>query len=598
MNKPKLTLKERLAQIAANKANRTKEANPVQEAVTNLPPSAKLTLKERLAAIASPQPPTLPTPPPIPSKLTLNDSQMQAVRLAYEGKSFVLTGAAGTGKTLTVTTIAKLFSGEGYPLDDTGELTRVALPEVEFRNPLGGVNDQTVKPAIAFVAYTNRAVNNMYGNLCKNTPELQSTLGGNFLTIHKLLEVAPEYYYDETTGKDKMRFTPRRDEFNKLPLKLLIIEEASMVDINLWKTLRKALLDDCQIILLGDLNQLQPVFGDSILNYGRVQLQTVELTHVYRQALDSPIIRQAHNLLKHGTMESDTDDFQIVTGKSNAPVGAERLAKGVINTIARLYDAGDYNPYSHIILSPYNKGDAGTLTLNKLVANFLDTARYSNGDTNPVYEIISGFEKAYYAVGDSVYDATSKQQGRITAITLNGAYYGSSPQPESTNLSRFGYMNGHDNLDLDEDLEFSYDSSALDGILEQSAGEAEDRILAASHSIHVTLDDNQELILSNAGEINALDLGYCLTCHKAQGCEWEKVFIIVHSTHSLANREWLYTAITRAKQSAFIFTQAATIAKACKRQRIKGDTAEQKLENFIKSLKDKGANHDVGLPKD
>jgi len=563
-----------------------------------------MTLKERLAAIKAkkalaaaqelkPNTNTNTTP----NHITLNDKQQLAVKYANEGKSFVLTGAAGTGKTLTVTTIAKLFAGDGIMIE--GERTRRTLPEVEFRNPLGGVNDQQVKPAIAFVAYTNRAVNNMYGNLCHNTPELKDSLGSNFLTIHKLLEVAPEYYYDDEAGKDKMRFTPRRDEYNKLPLKLLIIEEASMVDINLWKTLRKALLDDCQIILLGDLNQLQPVFGDSILNYGRVQLPTVELTHVYRQALDSPIIRQAHSLLKHGTMQSDTDDFQIVTGKSNKPVGAERLAKGVVNTLARLYTQGDYNPEAHILLSPYNKGDAGTTMLNKLVADFLDKARYAKGDTNPVYEIIAGFEKSYYAVGDWIYDATSKQQGRITSINLNGNYLGNAPQPESTNLSRFGYLNGHDDISLDdEDLDFTYNTGALDGILDQSVGEAEERVLAASHSIHITLEDGQELILSSAGEVNALDLGYCLTCHKAQGCEWEKVYILVHSTHNLANREWLYTAITRAKQSAFIFTQEATIAKACKRQRIKGSTAEEKLENFIESLKAKGASHDVGLPKD
>jgi len=140
----------------------------------------------------------------------------------------VLTGAAGTGKTLTVNAIAtKLLSDE------------VGLPMVTFRDPAGGCNDQVTKPAVAFVAYTNRAVNNMSANLRRFNPELMEELGGNYMSIHKLLEYAPEYYVNEE-GNDSMRFVPRRDALNRLPIKTLVIEEASMLGMDLWQNLFRA----------------------------------------------------------------------------------------------------------------------------------------------------------------------------------------------------------------------------------------------------------------------------------------------------------------------------------------------------------------------
>jgi len=531
--------------------------------------------------------------------IELNNKQQEAVDLALAGENFVLTGAAGTGKTLTVNAIAKALldckATEANPDPHP-------LPMVTFRNPLGGVNDQETKSAIAFVAFTNRAVNNMANNLRRLSPDLVDDLYSNFMTIHKLIEVAPEYYYDADTGKDKMRFTPRRDTLNRLPIKTLVIEEASMVDLSLWDKLFSALLPDCQIILLGDLNQLPPVFGDAILNYGLIKLPVVELTHVYRQALDSPIIRQMHQVLKGKLPVTDTDDFQVVYGNMtrNKPLGADKTGMQVAGLMRKLFIAGKYNPIQDMILSPFNKAGCGTIMLNKLISMWLDDQCKLEGSPRTVYEIIASMNKHYYAVGDLVYDSQSKMQGVISDIHINGNYYGNTPLAASTDLTRFGYHDGEGDEGLEEltptgtpDYTNFNVTDIVSGDLALEA-EAEKKMLAASHVITVKLEDNTEVERSSAGEVNALDFGYCLTCHKAQGCEWENVFIVLHKSHFIANREWLYTAGTRAKKTCNIITKPDTLEAVMKRQRIKGNSLEVKINAFNENLmKKKDANETI-----
>lgn len=92
-----------------------------------------------------------------------------------------------------------------------------------------------------------------------------------------------------------MRFEPQRNKINPLPRELttIIIEESSMVGTELFQLLLDAIPEghQVQLIFLGDINQLSPVFGDAILGYKLIELPAIVLTQVYRQALESPIIR-------------------------------------------------------------------------------------------------------------------------------------------------------------------------------------------------------------------------------------------------------------------------------------------------------------------
>ena len=120
------------------------------------------------------------------------------------------------------------------------------------------------------------------------------------ITIHKLLAYAPVEVFitDPETGKEKrsMRFEPQRNANNPLPSNIhtIIIEEASMVSLQLFNEIVEAAPHNPQIVFLGDIQQLPPVFGSAILGYKMLELPVVELTEVHRQALDSPILSLAH----------------------------------------------------------------------------------------------------------------------------------------------------------------------------------------------------------------------------------------------------------------------------------------------------------------
>ena len=114
-------------------------------------------------------------------------------------------------------------------------------------------------------------------------------------------------------------------------------------------------------------------------------------------------------------------------------------------------------------------------------------------------------------------------------------------------------------------------------------GSADDStVRAASHIITLYLVDSERTVqIKSAGEIDALILGYAITIHKAQGSEWSKVFLCFHHTHAtMIQRELLYTAVTRAKDELFVICESDTFEKGIIRQRIKGDTWQEKAEYF------------------
>ena len=231
-----------------------------------------------------------------------NPQQLQAIELAKQGKSFCLIGAAGTGKTTVTQEIIKV------------------LQQSPLISPIPFDTDhlKSGTPGIVVVGFTNKAVNNIQ----KKLPE---HLKRHCLTIHKLLEFAP--VFNEVAGSDgtsstTMSFEPTYHEMKKLPhVSSLISEESSMTGIDLWAQLTNALpkASRTQFIFLGDLNQLPPVFGPSILGFKLLELPVVELTHVYRQALESPIISLATAIRTNETLKGNAADLsRIPTGLKEA----------------------------------------------------------------------------------------------------------------------------------------------------------------------------------------------------------------------------------------------------------------------------------------
>jgi len=491
--------------------------------------------------------------------ITYNSEQQEFIDLVSSGKSCVLIGAAGTGKT----TCSK---GANAALIATGTIP--TLQGDGHKHLVGG------SPGIIITSYTRRAVNNIR--------KVQSSdLKNNCVTSHKLLEYQPEYYEidDPETGETKktMRFEPTRHASNPLPntIKTIEVEEGSMLSLDLYKELEAALDHNVQWIFIGDIQQLPPVFGAAILGFKMLELPVIELTQVYRQALESPIIRLAHRILSGKAIPaSEYKDWQEDNKLTIHPWKKKLHPDVAIETLISFFkvavNKGIYNPAEDMILIPYNKS-CGTILLNKGIANHL--ARQRSAKT---YEVMAGFEKLYFSPGDKVlYD---REDGEIVSIESNPGYTGGRVQPASLTLDYWGH-----NPNLAEDsIGSEYDSSFdVDNLLDAVAT-SDDRVNQSSHKIVVRLIDTAtEVTITKAAEVNSLLHAYALTVHKSQGSEWRKVFFCLHQSHAtMLQRELLYTGVTRAREELYVICEPESFTKGIVSQRIKGNTLAEKAEYF------------------
>jgi len=519
----------------------------------------------------TPEAPETPTHTGMDGKLvTYNQKQQEFISLVASGKSCVLIGAAGTGKTTAT-------QGANQALLQTGKVP--ILQGCQHKHLKDGT------PGILLISYTRRAVNNIR--------KVQSDeLKNNCITSHKLLEYAPEYYEieDPITGipKKTMRFEPMRNEHNPLPATIhtIEVEEGSMLSTELHAEITAALGHDIQWIFIGDINQLPPVFGPAILGFKMNELPVIELTEVYRQALESPIIRLAHRILSGKPIPVSEYASWKEEGKLTIHPWKKKLHPDMaLQTLAAFfkaaYDKGTYNIEEDMILIPYNKS-CGTIELNKHIANHI-----ARKNLSITYEVMAGFNKHYFSVGDKVlYD---KEDAEIQEIRHNKTYTGGRVQPESDSLDYWGY---NSNPEAAYSSKAGADMSAedVDLLLEQVAS-SEDRVTQASHTIIVRLLDTGVAVeISKAAEVNNLLHSYALTVHKAQGSEWRKVFFCLHQSHAtMLQRELLYTGVTRAREELYVICEPESFTKGIISQKIKGNTLAEKAEFFKgKERKEKG----------
>lgn len=500
--------------------------------------------------------------------MNFNPEQLAAIELGLQGKSFCLIGAAGTGKTtVTQELIARLQQAAHM------------MPLAEETKHLG-----KDAPGIVICGFTNKAVNNIKKKLPKH-------LQGHCITIHKLLEYSPVYY--EVMGEDgprtTMRFEPSRNAANPLPhISTIIFEESSMIGTDLYGEVISALprRQATQIIFLGDLNQIPPVFGPSILGFKLAELPIVELTHVYRQALQSPIIslatsvrtNQQHMLpildVAQAALVQDNAEHGKLTIKPwKKRVDADNALAMMKIFLPRLISSGEYDPTDDMILCPFNKS-FGTIELNNIIADYLGKQRGAI-----VTEVIARYQKSYWAVGDRV--LVDRHEAIITKIESTIGYGGKLPREATATMDRWGY---------DPESDVPAETRTAEEILnalDNLAADEEGKNLA-SHTITVEIaDTGEEKRLSTAGEINQMLFGYALTVHKSQGSEWPRVFLFLHNTHAtMLSRELIYTAVTRAKQELYIICEGDikpyenSIKRAAARPMIPGTTLAEKLEFF------------------
>jgi exodeoxyribonuclease V alpha subunit len=365
--------------------------------------------------------------------IQLGCKQIEAVRLAATHKALVVTGGPGTGKTTTINAILKLFRG------------------------LAG--------KIALAAPTGRAAKRM-----------TEATGFEAKTIHRLLEFSPQ----DADFK--------RNETNPLPCSLLIVDEASMIDVLLMNRLLKSVPLGATIALVGDVNQLPSVGPGNVLKdiiYSEV-VPVIELDQIFRQAAESRIITNAHaiNQGRLPYIESERDrltDFYFIRREEPAQA-VDMIVDLVKNHIPRRFG---FDPIDEIqVLTPMHKGEAGAANLN---------------------------------------------------IRLQDAL-----NPETSGLTRGGrlYKLG----DKVMQIRNNYDKDIFNGDIGRIVGlDAEEKKL-------VVRIDERDVEFEDA-DLDELMPAYAISIHKSQGSEYPAVVIPVLTQHYvLLQRNLIYTAVTRGKK--------------------------------------------------
>ena len=373
--------------------------------------------------------------------------QRTAILTAANKGLLVLTGGPGTGKTTALNGIITIFEKK--------------------------------RLSVSLAAPTGRAAQRM-----------SEVTGREAKTIHRLLEVE----WDES---DRPTFRRCRD--NPLECDAVILDELSMVDTQLFAAFLDALPLGCRLIMVGDCDQLPPVGPGNVLKdiIASGVLPVVELDKVFRQALESSIIRNAHRIVTGESPETDNNpDGDFFHMEKPLPAAAARTIASVC--AERLPKAYGYSPYTDIqVLCPSKKGDCGTVSLNRLLQQELNPA---SSDKKETY--ING---SLFREGDKV-------------MQIKNNY---SICWESAKEKGEGIFNG--------DI----------GVLKK----------IDAHAGQFTVDYDGKSAVYAPENVTELELAYAVTVHKSQGSEFRAVVLACAGVPpKLAYKNLLYTAVTRARE--------------------------------------------------
>lgn len=518
-----------------------------------------------------------------PSEFEWDESQLRALDGMQRSQFACLTGAAGTGKTTCERELIKRIELT-MPVKNH---TRYIVDEIDGKTVARDKYDQKLNLSIWFCAFTGRAVQQIKRAIPAEYHRYCST-------IHRMLDYQPvEEGFSSRTGKAYKVFRPQKNALNPLQHKVIFIDEAGMLPIPLWNEILAAILPDTRVYMIGDINQLTPVMGRSIFGYAMLKWPTFELTKIHRQAEGDPIIGNAHKILNGMFPKKVENKFDIIT----VPASASAAANTVIKTVKLLYQRNEFDPLRDAIIVPQNGGDLGQVELNnQLVHLFNPPRKIGENIINRRTIIEAGRNQLILATGDKVMllqndnelGLTNGMTGVVTGINVNGSYTGKSSK-----------LNVHSNADKDFDLD-------MDDLLNVKLGEnaeidvkVEDESeneRAASHVLTVefqTGEHIQEATFATVGQYKQIALAYAFTCHKAQGGEYPTVIVVCHSANStMLTREWLYTAVTRARSRVVLICNDYGLQKALNRQRIRGNNVQEKAQAFIDWNNETTANED------
>ncbi len=379
------------------------------------------------------------------TRVALAPAQRDAIEQAARHKILVITGGPGVGKTTIVRAILSLF-------DLAGHTTRLSAP-------------------------TGRAAKRM-----------SEATGRDAVTLHRMLEFDPK-------ERGFLRKKGRSIESD-----VVIVDEASMIDLSLCDSLTQAIADEARLVLVGDVDQLPSVGPGAILRdiIASNVIPTVRLSQIFRQAEGSLIVQNAHRIHDGEKPEGSTDkrgEFFVFTRKDPEEAAAtihelvtERIPRGF-----GLHPVRDVQ-----VLTPMNKGVVGTIALNEALQRSLnpDGPSVTRGGKifrlgDKVMQLKNDYDREVYNGDVGLVRAIDAEQGTLT-VTFDGR-------------------------------DVAYEESDLD-----------------------------ELVLA-----------YATSIHKSQGSEYPAVVITLLSQHFvMLSRNLLYTAVTRGKRLVVLVTDGRALGLA------------------------------------
>ena len=421
---------------------------------------------------------------------TLDEMQKKAVTEAAGHGLFILTGGPGTGKTTTINAIIRFFEGEGSEL-------RLAAP-------------------------TGRAAKRM-----------TEATGYEAQTIHRLLELngMPE---EERQGQ-AVHF--ERNAENPLEADVIIIDEMSMVDIQLMHSLLLAVTAGTRLILVGDENQLPSVGPGNVLRdiIRSGEFPVVELKKIFRQASESDIVVNAHKINRgeQVTLSNKSSDFFFLK-RQDADIIIRVVIALIQEKLPRYVEA---KPFDIQVLTPMRKGLLGVERLNQILQRYLNPPEPSKKEKE--------YGQGLFREGDKVMQIRNNYQ---LEWEIRGRY--GIPVDKGV-----GVFNG--------------DTGILKTINE------------FSETAEVEFEDGRCAEYSFK-QLEELELAYAVTIHKSQGSEYPAVVIpLLSGPRMLLNRNLLYTAVTRARRCVTIVGSEETF-----REMIKNEKQQRRYSSLDIRLKE------------
>jgi exodeoxyribonuclease V alpha subunit len=375
--------------------------------------------------------------------LTYNDRQQEAMRQSMKHNLLIITGGPGTGKTTVIKGIVTLYQ---------------QIMNLSY--------DQLVDQMV-LLAPTGRAA--------KRISEATMLPAS---TIHRFLK------WNKETNSFGI------NEYNKAEVKLVIVDEVSMIDIFLMDNLIKGLTNNVKLILVGDANQLPSMGAGQVLKdlIDSDVLNVVHLKQLYRQAESSTIIPLAHDINNGET------NFDYLNNDSDCQL-IESLAVNVIDNIKliceqKLKEGLNYRQLQ--VLAPVYHGENGIDNLNKTLQTII----------NP-----QSLSKKELLVGDIIY----REQDKILQLVNQ----------------------------IDDNV-FNGDIGIIEKIIDDNNKE-----------MYVNFDGN--IVKYVASDFINIKHGYAISIHKSQGSEFDIVIMpIVNKYNRMLYRKLIYTGVTRAKHELFM----------------------------------------------